>query len=75
MDILWQTAAAVANGTTRSASTNQIFKVFYVPHAMEMVCLHKINCMNYITYTMKIRGLSLEDLCVEKYSSVKLQVF
>ena len=27
--------------------------------------------MNYITYIMKIRGLSVEDLCVEKYDIFK----
>ena len=33
---------------------------------MEMPCLQKINYMNYyITYIMKMRGLSVEDLCGE----------
>ena len=38
---------------------------------MEMFCLQKISCMNYITYIMKIRGLSVENLCVEKYDIFK----
>ena len=42
---------------------------------MEMLCLQKIRYMNYITYIMKIRGLSMEDLCVEKYSTPPVWIF
>ena len=61
MDIFWQTAAPVANGTTTSALTFKLtFFGIKVSHAMEMLCMKKINYMK-----MKIRGLSVEDLCGE----------
>ena len=30
---------------------------------MERLCLQKINYLNYTPYIMKIKGLSMEDLC------------
>ena len=33
-----------------------------VPHAIEMLCLHKLSSINYTTYIMKIRDLLVEDL-------------
>ena len=38
---------------------------------MEMLCLQKINYMNYTTYRMKIRDLYVEELCGKKYDSFK----
>ena len=38
---------------------------------MEMLCLQKINYMNYTTYRMKIRDLYVEELCVKKYDIFK----
>ena len=38
---------------------------------MEILVLQKISYMNYITYIMKMRGLFVEDLCVEKWNILK----
>ena len=38
---------------------------------MEMLCLQKISYMNYITYIIKKRALSVEDVRVEKYDIFK----
>ena len=32
---------------------------------MERLCLQKINYLNYTPYIMKIKGLSMDDLCGE----------
>ena len=42
---------------------------------MEMLCLQKISYMNYITYLMKIKGSSVEDLYVEKSSTPPVWTF
>ena len=77
MEILWQTAVVMTNGITRSARTFKlnIFEIRSTTHSMEMLCLQKIRYMNYITYTVKIRGLSVEDLCMEKSSTPSVWIF
>ena len=59
--ILWQTAASVANGTTTSAWAFKLtFFEIKLPHAMEMLCLQKINYMK-----MKIRDLCVDNISVK----------
>ena len=65
VDILWQTAAAVANGTIRS-----FFETWSTTSNWNAL-LQKISYVDYTTYIMKIRCLSVEVLCVEKYNIFK----
>ena len=77
IDILWQTAAAVANGTTRRAWTS--FLRWKVSHAMERLCLQKINYLRR-TYVeiQHFQKLSCGNIFLaqsQKFVSVKLQLF
>ena len=66
IDLLWQTAVAVLNSTTRRAWTFKI-KFFEMGNTTYNgnVFLSEISYLNYITYIIKTRGLSVEALCGE----------
>ena len=70
MDILWQTAAAVVNGTTTSAWAFKLtFFEIKVAHAMEMLCLQKINYMK-----MKIRDFSVDNISVKSSAQCSVTI-